>query len=308
MFGLLVSHLAFAQESMKIKIDDVKENSNQVEGEDVDEVITNALLRAQSGSKSRWSLASTLNYNGGSVESPLAEDRPNVSDATGIIDKSNLAGQVSVKYGLNSRSSFMLGVGLRWIAPLEGGGPHDYEGSRFDADNPYLTYQYLYKWWGVQSVFSAQWLAFTNANLVAHGYVGQLLFNQENLYDVGTTGLSVGASTWIALQSFNKTGPVDDLEDVRTDQSDYSFGIEPCIEYEINDTFNLRSVVSLWVFEHTRDVAAANTYFRDKVYQSFGVGISLTRDIYLYPNVAFLPDDIRADKTNVALNANINVF
>lgn len=303
----MITQAVWAQESSKIKIDEVKEDRNSTPGEDVDDVITNNLLRAESGSKSRWSLASALTYNGGSLESPLAEDRPNIAKSTGTIDKSLLDGQVSVKYNLNTRNSFLLGVGLRWIAPLTSHGPRNYEGDRFDADNPYLTYQYLYKWSGIQSVLQIQALAFTNANLVREGYVGQLQFDQENMYEIGSSGLSIGASTWAALQSFNKTGAVGDLEDVRTDQSDYSFGIEPCLEYSLTDNINLRTVTSLWVFEHTRDRAPGN-FIQDKVYQSLGLGFSITRDIYIFPNVQFLPDDIRFDRTNVAINTNINVF
>jgi len=304
---ILGAQPSWSQDSSQLKIEDVKGSQNATPGEDVDEVITNNLLRAESGSKSRWSIASALTYNGGSLESPLAEDRPNIAKSTGTIDKSLLDGQVSAKYNMNSRNSLMLGVGLRWIAPLSAHGPRDYDGDRFDADNPYLTYQYLYKWAGIQSVLQIQALAFTNANLVREGYFGQLQFDQENMYEVGSTGLSIGASTWIALQNFTKTGAVGDLDDVRTDQSDYSFGIEPCIEYGITDNINLRTVTSLWVYEHTRD-RQPGTFMQDKVYQSFGVGFSITRDIYIFPNVQFLPDDIRFDRTNVAINTNINVF
>jgi hypothetical protein len=304
--GLLFSCASWAQDASVLKIEDMKEQ-NKIEGEDVDDVITNNLLRAESGSKSKWSLATAFNFNGGSIESPLAEDRPNVAASTGTIPKSNLQGQVSLKYGMTSRSSMMLGVGMRWIAPLSTSGPHDFEGQRFDADNPYLTYQYLYKWWGIQSVMQVQALAFTNADLLAEGYVGQLQFDQENMYEIGETGISIGASTWVDLQSFNKTGPVGDFADVRSDQSDYSFGIQPCIEYAFSDRFNLRGVTSLWVFEHTRDMAA-NSYFQDKIYQSVGIGITVARDVYLFPNISFLLEDIRSDKTNVGINTNINVF
>jgi hypothetical protein len=304
--GLLFSQLTWSQESSKIKIDEVKE-TNKTQGEDVDEVITNSLLRAESGSKSKLSIATAFNYNGGSIQTPLSEDRPNVAASTGTIPKSNLQGQTSVKYNLNSRNSLMLGVGMRWISPLSSSGPHDFEGQRFDADNPYLTYQYLYKWLGIQSVMQVQALAFTNSDLLAEGYVGQLQFDQENMYELGESGVSVGASTWVALQSFNKTGPVGKLDDVRSDQSDYSFGIQPCVEYQFNDRFNLRAITSLWVFEHTRDMDAGS-YFQDKIYESVGVGITVTRDIYLFPNISFLPEDIRSDRTNIGLNTNINVF
>ena len=71
---------------------------------------------------------------------------------------------------------------------------------------------------------------------------------------------------------------------------------------------NLRTISGLWVYDHLRSERDNFTFAKNKIYQSVGLGISVTRDIYLYPNVQFLPEDIRSDLTNVALSANINVF
>jgi hypothetical protein len=46
----------------------------------------------------------------------------------------------------------------------------------------------------------------------------------------------------------------------------------------------------------------------DQIYQSVGVGVSVTRDIFLYPNIQFLPNQIMASETNVGLTATVNVF
>jgi len=54
--------------------------------------------------------------------------------------------------------------------------------------------------------------------------------------------------------------------------------------------------------------SAANTWEKLKVYQSVGLGISVTRDIFLYPNIQFIPSDIRSDRTNIAMSASINIF
>ena len=290
-----------------MKIDDVTPEKKSTPTDDVDEVITNKLLRAESGSKSKWSIASTLNYNGGSVQKPLDEDRPNIGRTTGTLNKADLDGQISGKYALNSRNSLMAGVGARWIAPFSSNGPHDYEGTRFDAYNPYLTYQYVYKAGGIQSVLTFTGTGFTEANLLAEGYVGQLLIDQESMAEIGSTGLSIGFSAWFQGQSFNKTGPAAGYDDVREDQSDYAFGVYPELEYAINDRFSLRTILGLWSYEHKRNEPAFNTYYWDKVYVSAGVGISITRDIFLYPNVQFLPDNNRADLTNVSLQANVNL-
>ncbi len=71
---------------------------------------------------------------------------------------------------------------------------------------------------------------------------------------------------------------------------------------------NLRLSSNIWTFEHLRSVPSMNTYHVDTTFLSFGVGYAVIRDVYLQPNVQFIPNDIRADRTNVALSANINVF
>lgn len=305
----LISHPVDAQDSSSsMKLNDAKPSESKAPSEDVDELITNKLLRAESGSKSKWSIASTVTYNGGTVSSPFSEDRPNITKSTGTDTKSDLEGQISGKYNFNARNSLMAGAGMRWIAPLSANGPHDYEGTRFDAYNPYLTYQYLYKALGVQAVLTFTGTGFTEANLVAEGYVSQFQIDQESMAEIGETGLSIGASMWIQGQTFNKTGPAAGYDDVREDQSDYAFGFFPEVEYEITDKINFRTIFGLWSYEHKRNEPAFNTYFWDKVYISAGIGLSITRDIYLFPNVQFLPDANRADLTNVALQANINLF
>ena len=85
---------------------------------DIDDLIKNNSLRAYSGSKSRWSLASTWNYNGGAISSPFSQDRPNIADQSATTTKSDLDGNISAKYNINLKNSVMAGVGVRWIAPL----------------------------------------------------------------------------------------------------------------------------------------------------------------------------------------------
>ncbi|MGZ3721394.1 MAG: hypothetical protein ACXVA9_00605 [Bdellovibrionales bacterium] len=311
--ALVFSFSAIAEESeVKLKMDELKEK-NKMPGEDVDDIITNNLLRAESGSKSRWSVASVINYNGSSVEHPFAESRPNIAATTATTPEALLGGQVSLKYNLSTKSSWMAGVGVRWFSPLAEHRQH--KGARSDMDNPYLIYQHVYKWAGVESVLQVQPVYYTNSNLKDHGYVSTVLMNQDNMYALGNSKFSAGISMWAQGGYFNKAGPSSELptdenymQDVRDDQADYLFGVAPVLEYAINDKFNLRTVTNLYNFEHLRSVANGNTYTADTITQSFGIGIAVTRDIFVYPNVQFLPENIRADKTNVAINTNINIF
>ena len=276
------------------------------EAESVDDLITNNNLRAYSGSKDRWSLASTFNYNGGTIQTPLSEERPNIANASSTTTKADLDGSISAKFNIGVKHSLLAGVGVRWIAPLSKNGPSNYSGTIYDVMNPYLEYQFIYKWLGVQSVLQVAGLQWTQADQTILGYAQQASVDQENAYEIGG-GVSVGASTYFQYQWFNKTGPGGGVDDVTTAQSQYSLSLSPILEYQFTEKLNLRTIVGLWTYEHYVSEHNSNAYIRDTVTASFGLGVSVTRDIFLYPNIQFVPDNIIPAQTNVGLTATINL-
>src|SRR5262249_41973986 len=136
----------------------------------------------------------------------------------------------------------------------------------------------------------------TRKDQVAKGFVGNVNFQQDSTYEIGHSGLSFGVLANVDFAGFNNNNPK-----FLSDQSDYSGGIYPTAEYVINDRFNLRTIIGLWVYEHLRSQPAGMTFYKDTIYQSIGVGISVSRDFFLYPNVQFIPENIRADLTNCGL-------
>jgi hypothetical protein len=294
---------------------EVIHEKNAVPGSDeVDDIITNNNLRAYSGSKSRWSFASQFNYEGGTISSPLSQDRPNISDASGTTTKSDLDGAVSAKLNLTAVDSVMAGFGLRWIAPLTRNGPTNYNGTTFDVMNPYVQYQHIYKWLGIQSVLQFEVMQWTQADQTAVGYGQQFNIDQENMYEIGKTGISVGASVFVQYQLFHKSGAYltpdnpNYIDNVASVQSVYSFGISPELEYQLTDKIDLRTLISPATFEHYGNAEHFYGLTQDTVYQSIGVGFSVTRDIFLYPNLQFLPAHLQASLTNIGLGATINLF
>jgi hypothetical protein len=300
-----------------VQINDVtpKKKSNTTDdAAEVDEMITNNNLRALSGSTSKWSIASIFDYLGGTLVSPLSEDRPNISDGSGNTDKADLDGNINIKYNINAKNSLLLGIGIRWIAPLKPGGPTNYNGTTFDAINPTFTYQHIYKWAGVQSVFQASFQQWTQADYTALGYDKQYQLSQENMYQVPGTKFSIGGGISTQYQTFNKSGSFGSvaqgnyIADLRTAQSQYMFSFVPEFEYQISTKVNLRTVINLWTYEHYMSQSDLSVYQQDEIYQSVGIGYSVTRDIFLYPNVQFIPSHLEASLTNVGITATINLF
>src|ERR1035437_5740298 len=101
---LSFSARAFAAEEKKksdaesaLKIENVSGQKNKVAG-DIDEEISNAKLRAESGSKSKYSLSTTIQYTGGAISSPFAAERPNLSGLPGMQTLSSLSGRLNGRY------------------------------------------------------------------------------------------------------------------------------------------------------------------------------------------------------------------
>lgn len=286
-----------------------KKNAKENSKDDADKLITNNELRAMSGAKSKWSMSNAIDYYGGTISSPLGQNRPDITGGSGNTVKSFLYDQATVKYNLDATNSLSAGAGMRWIAPTSPTGPSNYNGTTFDVVNPILTYQKLANLHGVQSIFQASAMQWTQSDFTALGYNQQYSLTETTEYAFGK--LSLGAVFYTQYQTFNKSGTFFDksknqLESVLPTQSQYEFAVYPLMEYQLTDKVNLRTLAGI-AYEHYMN-EGSNTYLEDTWYQSVGVGYAVSRDIFLYPNVQFLPEHMAMNLTNVALEAYINVF
>jgi hypothetical protein len=141
----------------------------------------------------------------------------------------------------------------------------------------------------------------TNNQLKNRGYESLLNADQNFMYDIGKSGLTVGLSMNYGYYTHSRAPDAGDQ------LATNNLGFYPALEYIINDTLNLRTVSGMWVYQQTTG-SPSDSWEKLKVYQSVGLGFSLTRDIYLYPNFQFIPSDIRSDRTNIAMSASINIF
>jgi len=315
-----ISQVTWADQSegqSTMKVEDAKDQKNKLQGDDPDNVLTNAKLRAETGSKSRWSVASSLAFNGGSVSRPFADYRPNIADVNGQSPVSDIEGGINVKYGINQMDSLLLGETVRMVTPLSGttSRPDGYRGQKMDNYNPSLNYQHIYKAGPFQSYYQVGPTIYTQTDYTSIGYLGNFGIYNVNAYDIGQTRFTAGVESTAGYNWFRTPRPytIDGVnysaDDIRAMSSDYVLGAYPYLEYRINDTFNLRTVGLWFQIEHTlAQSPSMNTWHVDKALQSVGVGISITRDIFLYPNVQFVPDQLRGKQTNVALSSNINLF
>lgn len=274
-----------------------------------DEVITNRLFRASNGSLSKFSLNMGISYNGGSLEKPFAADRPNISNAGDTTSIAGISGSFNGSYRLNALNRINAGAGIQMLAPFNDSidtddaraeKEFDENKGELDISNPYIGYTYMNKFLGVQTILSATLTEFTAGDRTAIGYKNSLGGTVNTMYNIKDSGFSFGALLLYTKYIFDK----DDSEFLAS-QNDVVFGFLPQAEYIINDTFNLRTIIrSHWYQNNNAD----RDFTRRAVTQSVGLGISVNRDVFLYPNIQFVLEDMTAAKTNIGFTANINMF
>lgn len=262
---------------------------------DIDNEITNKKLRAETGSKSKFSFRSSFNYNGGNLEKPLASDRPQLDPAVDVPVDTALSGAIGVKYRASDRDALSLQVGVAMNRPLEGGSLS--EEGKSDVSDPSLTYERLYKLYGVQMVSSAGLNAATTRFDNRRGVVGG--------WGVGQTAIYSATTKWDLGLALDLNGSITNNVPAIANPYAYQVGLYPFAEYAFNDKYSFRTVFRYSTY--TSKLNSPNVYEASLGTQSMGIGIGVTRDIYFYPNVQFVPTNLVSDRTNWGMSANISL-
>jgi hypothetical protein len=256
-------------------------------------------------------MSSSFSYSGGSVQKPLAADRPNIGAAGDNVAVAGLAGSISGTYRLNKLNRVSIGTGLSTIAPFNDSidtndenaeAAFDNNKGKIDVADPYVVYTHVNKFMGVQSMFLADVTKITDSSYNDRGYDWSTGVDLNTMYNFGGSRFSVGAYMYVKKYILN-TG-IDENNNV-DGETDMTIGFLPQMEYSLSDTFTLRTIVRSNIYDNS--YAERDDFSQRIITQSVGVGISVTRDIYLYPNMQFVVKDMRDDKTNVGISATINI-
>lgn len=280
------------------------------EAKNADDIIHNDKLRAETGSTSTWSVATSLVYNGSRVSRPFADLRPNLSEANGVTDVASIDGGINIKYNINARDSIFVGETVRWITPLSSLDrvPSDYRGQKFDSYNPMINYQRIYKLGQADSYFQIGPTIYTQSDYSSIGYLWNMWLYNANAYQIGRSRYTVGLETNVINSWFRKPQAYPEfgmsVHDTKERSTDWLLSATPYLEVEIADSLSFRTACMWFSVEHT----LLNKWVIDRAIQSVGFGFSVTRDIYINPEIQFVPDQLRLKDTAFALISNINIF
>jgi hypothetical protein len=308
LIALSISTYSFAAEKKVEKKETVKAEKKV---DKADELITNRRFRASNGSLSNFSFNTQISYNGGSLDKPFSADRPNISSAGDVTSVAGIVGTINGSYRINKLNRINVGTGVQMLAPFNDSidtdsadAEEEFKDNRgvLDVSNPYASYTHMNKFFGVQTIATAGLTQYTASRDTNLGYQNDVNFALNTMYAVGKTGFSFGA-----LALYTKFFFEDDTytDKQKKSQADIVWGFLPQAEYIINDTFNIRTIIRTnWYQNTTFD----QDFSQRPITQSVGLGISVNRDVFLYPNIQFAHSNLQAGITNIGFTANINMF
>lgn len=292
-----------------LKVESVAPTQNKVEG-DLDQEITNPKLRAESGSKSRFSGSVSMIFKGGALSRPFGADRPNLAGLPENQVDTSLDAGLKMRYRSNKHNSFTMGVGLGIRTPLQG--DVNSRTNQVNIGDPILGYNLTWAGWGVQNSANLYGSYGTSKESVRMDQFASLAADYNAVKSFGRLQVGLTSSVY---QNFYENKPGENPEtrnaegSARLDsRTSLAIAVNPNAEYMLTDRIALRTSMGLFRWQHLYGDPNNWSLIRTKQYMSLGVGWAVTRDVYLYPNVQFLARDIRSDYTNVGLNATLNVF
>lgn len=304
--ALITLGSAFAQESTGKENSSTESTgkvlSNKTKG-DIDNEITNARMRAASGSKSKFSGSLSAFYDGGSIEKPLSATRPNLSGDPEVPALSEGGGSLSLRYRVSKNHSFTFGAGFSFFQPFQSSDKYA-QANEFQITNPSLGYSFIGKVLGFQTSSSVSftygtWDGWENITAQGTNLDYSVGLSQTFTKAFEGTGFSAGLSFSVGLPKYS-----DSLED---NLNRYTLGIFPFAEYQISDKFVARTVFGYFNFRNKRRRDKGHMV-RAYEYQSVGIGWVASRDVWIYPNIQFIPDNLDIKNTNVGVSATINMF
>lgn len=268
------------QESV-LKTSDVLGNKKFEE----DKNITDAKIKADAGSLSRYSLKFSLTYFGPPVGDVTNKKQPNPDGSIGSFDTA-LQGAVSGRFRLNKQSAISLGTGIGARTPFHGT-------ERFDVKNPFVGIDRT----GRLGDFQVRnQISFEGATVPEYREVGQwgcLDYKGSVVYNFGTTPFAAGVDTSINYFLYER-----DYETRDRSAGRYTVAFYPEVKYNFSDKMNLYTSVAV-KFLNPRARESEFDMLNRTLTQRLGLGYAFSRDIYFAPNLNWYPENANLDSTTL---------
>lgn len=241
-------------------------------------ILTDAKLKAEEGSLSRYSFKGSLSWYGPPVGDLSASDQPNVD---GVVrnNAQRISGSLMARYRIDSNSAINFGTGISAVKPLHGL-------ERVDANNPFVSFSRSRRSGALQMRHSIGASVATVPVYTALGEVGGASVDNDFVYDVGSSRLSLAVETDVTYWFFSRTyvaRPINKGGDGLAQQ--WTALLAPGFRYRVTDALNVSGSVGISIYNPRLDsnhltVWSAATTLR------LGLGYAVTRDVFLNPYVS----------------------
>ncbi len=303
---LLISNAVYAN-MQKSKIDVSKDKNRG-------EVVDNPTLKTLSGSLNNISLYSNYVYRGGSLSDPFGAERPNIRNAEGTPSLANMSGNIGMKYRMTKNDNLSLQFGLYSTTPFHS--THDASSSRIqrdfdenhqsiDFDDPTLSYFKTYNIGNLQNIsfFKVQYV--TKGIYRDYGLRAALSYSHAAAYKINKFSYIAATLTYENMQYDKEFGY----------SNGYSFSLLPyqerhrlrgnlSTEFYLSRRIAFRFITDIFSYYRMRDDSDVKSR---GLQQTIAMTYFFNRDISIAPNIRFISEDLRADRTNLGLTLNVNL-
>ena len=247
--------------------------------------ITDAKIKADAGSLSKYSLKFNLSYYGPTMGDLSAKDQPNPDGSIGTYETS-IGGSLGGRYRIDPKTTVSVGSGVKLVHPFHGM-------DRTDLNNPYISYDKTAKIAGIQMRNSIGASYITIPNYTAVGEYASVNYDASFFYDLGKSGYSVGLDSSLGYFLYGRDYKKSDRSAGRANWAFY-----PTVKYNFSDYLNINTStnISFWNPRARKDEFAL---LNRTVSQRLGLGYLYSRDVYISPYVNFFPDKLSWDRTTL---------
>ncbi|WP_413582582.1 hypothetical protein [Bdellovibrio sp. HCB288] len=253
-----------------------------------DKDITDARMKAESGSLSRYSLKASLSYSGPPVGDLSNPNQPN-PDGSICACETSLGGSLSARYRFDSKTALSVGTGASALTPFQGV-------KRYDVRNPYLGIDRSSRVGDLQMRNGVKGTYVTNQTFREIGEYAAFGYDSSVIYNFGTTGFAAGVDASFDYYFFDRGPDVKNKYEMKTGR--YSVAFFPQVKYNFTDKFSMYSSVAVG-FNNPRGTEDAFTLWNRTLSSRIGLGYAIRRDIFFAPFLNFYPDTLTADSTTV---------
>ena len=247
--------------------------------------ITDAKLRAEAGSMSRYSFKMDLTYTGAAVATPFAKEQPNPEKLVRV-NATQLTASVGGRYRMSPNSSIFLGTGLSALHPFHGDG-------RWDVKNPSLGYDFVDRLGDVQMRIAMGANIETTPEMRNVAQTGGLNLINSFVRNIGSSGFALGADIVLIYKIFNRNYQTSDRFVAR----DFVF-VSPVVKYNFSDRLNLSTNIAK-PFIGPRSVSDEWALQPQPLTQRLTLGYAYSKDVYIAPFINLYPEKFAWNTTTL---------